>query len=126
VLFPGPNHTKLDLARYYVAVAEGALRGAGGRPNVLVRYPDGIEGEFFYQNSARRPRARSGSRVAAIRFPSGREAEEIVPRDAAALVVDGQHGVPRASSAPVRAEDLDHPDELRVDLDLCQGSHGVR
>ena len=53
VLFPKPRHTKLDLARYYVAVAEGALRGAGGRPNMLVRYPDGIDGEFFYQTYSR-------------------------------------------------------------------------
>src|SRR5687768_16151915 len=52
VLFPGPAYTKLDLARYYLAVAEGALRGAGGRPNVLVRYPNGIDGEFFYQKRA--------------------------------------------------------------------------
>ena len=49
VLFPRPNYTKLDLVRYYMAVAEGALRGAGGRPNMLVRYPEGIEGEHFYQ-----------------------------------------------------------------------------
>src|SRR5215831_18505359 len=56
VLFPECGHTKLDLARYYLAVAEGALRGAGGRPNMLVRYPDGVEGEFFYQKRA--PKAR--------------------------------------------------------------------
>jgi bifunctional non-homologous end joining protein LigD len=49
VLFPEHGHTKLDLAHYYLAVAEGALRGAGGRPNVLVRYPNGVGGEFFYQ-----------------------------------------------------------------------------
>ena len=52
VLFPEAKHTKLDLARYYLAVADGALRGAGGRPIVLVRYPDGIKGEFFYQKRA--------------------------------------------------------------------------
>jgi hypothetical protein len=52
ILFPKPKHTKLDLARYYIAVADGALRGAGGRPNMLVRYPDGIEGEHFYQKRA--------------------------------------------------------------------------
>ena len=56
LLFPKPKHTKLDLARYYVAVAEGALRGAGGRPNMLVRYPDGIEGEHFYQKRAPKSR----------------------------------------------------------------------
>jgi bifunctional non-homologous end joining protein LigD len=56
VLFPQAGHTKLDLARYYIAVSEGALRGAGGRPNVLVRYPDGIDGEFFFQKRAPRSR----------------------------------------------------------------------
>jgi len=69
VLFPGPNHTKLDLVRYYVAVAEGALRGAGGRPTVLVRYPDGIAGEFFYQKRA--PASRPPwIEVVSLRFPS--------------------------------------------------------
>ena len=52
VLFPGPGHTKSDLVHYFLAVADGALRGAGGRPNVLVRYPNGIAGEFFYQKRA--------------------------------------------------------------------------
>ena len=52
VLFPKPKYSKLDLVRYYLAIAEGALRGAGGRPNVLVRYPNGITGEFFYQKRA--------------------------------------------------------------------------
>ena len=52
VLFPQPGHTKLDLARYFIAVAHGALQGAGGRPNVLVRYPNGIDGDFFFQKRA--------------------------------------------------------------------------
>ena len=120
MLFPKPRHTKLDLARYYLAVAEGALRGAGGRPNVLVRYPDGIEGEFFYQKRA------PGSRpdwieVATIHFPSGREAEEVVPRDAAALAWLANMACLELHPHPVRAEDLDHPDELRVDLDPVPG-----
>src|ERR671920_2576292 len=77
VLFPEPGHTKLDLARYYVAVADGALRGAGGRPNMLVRYPDGIEGEHFYQKRA--PKARPDwIDVIELSFPSGRVAEEVV------------------------------------------------
>lgn len=120
VLFPQPKHTKLDLARYYLAVAEGALRGAGGRPNVLVRYPDGIEGEFFYQKRA--PRARPPwIEVATIRFPSGRSAEEVVPRDAAALAWLANLACLELHPHPVRAEDLDHPDELRVDLDPVPG-----
>src|SRR6186997_993664 len=120
VLFPQAGYTKLDLARYYLAVAEGALRGAGGRPNVLVRYPDGIEGEFFYQKRA--PASRPAwIEVAAIHFPSGREAEEIVPRDAATLVWMANMACLELHPHPVRAEDLDHPDELRVDLDPVPG-----
>jgi bifunctional non-homologous end joining protein LigD len=120
VLFPGPGYTKLDLARYYIAVAEGALRAAGGRPNVLVRYPDGIESPFFYQKRA--PRARPPwIEVVALRFPSGRSAEEVVPRDAAALVWMANLACLELHPHPVRAEDLDHPDELRVDLDPVPG-----
>src|SRR5512135_1763561 len=84
VLFPEAGYTKLDLVRYYVLVAEGALRGAGGRPNMLVRYPDGVGGEFFYQKRAPASRP-SWIDVVTLRFPSGRSAEEVVPRDAAAL-----------------------------------------
>ena len=84
VLFPEAGYTKRDLARYYLAVSEGALRAAGGRPNVLVRYPDGIHGEFFFQKRAPASRPDWIDAVT-LRFPSGRVAEEIVPRDAAAL-----------------------------------------
>ena len=120
VLFPQPGYTKLDLARYYLAVAEGALRAAGGRPNVLVRYPDGIEGEFFYQKRA--PRSRPAwVDVVALRFPSGRTAEEVVPRDAAALAWMANLGCLELHPHPVRADDLDHPDELRIDLDPVPG-----
>src|SRR5688500_1641568 len=120
VLFPQAGHTKLDLARYYVAVADGALRGAGGRPNVLVRYPDGVGGEFFYQKRA--PRARPDwVDVVSLRFPSGRSAEEVVPRDAAALVWMANLACLELHPHPVRADDLDHPDELRVDLDPVPG-----
>src|SRR5438132_6697679 len=84
VLFPQPGYTKMDLIRYYLAVADGALRAAGGRPNMLVRYPNGVEGEFFYQKRA--PTSRPPwIEVVSLRFPSGRTAEEVVPRDAAAL-----------------------------------------
>ncbi len=120
VLFPKPGYTKLDLARYYLAVSEGALRGAGGRPNVLVRYPNGIDGEFFYQKRA--PTARpSWVDVVALRFPSGRSAEEVVPRDPAALVWMANLACLELHPHPVRADDLDHPDELRVDLDPVPG-----
>ena len=120
VLFPVAGHTKLELARYYLAVSDGALRAAGGRPNVLVRYPDGIDGEFFYQKRAPKSRP-SWLDVVSLRFPSGRSAEEVVPRDAAALVWMANLGCLELHPHPVRAEDLDHPDELRVDLDPVPG-----
>jgi DNA ligase D-like protein (predicted polymerase) len=120
ILFPEPGYTKLDLARYYLAVAEGALRAAGGRPTVLVRYPDGIGGEYFYQKRA--PRSRPAwIDVVVLQFPSGRTAEEVVPRDAAALVWMANLACLELHPHPVRADDLDHPDELRIDLDPVPG-----
>jgi len=120
VLFPAAGFTKLDVVRYYAAVAEGALRGAGGRPTVLVRYPDGIGGEFFYQKRA--PTSRPAwIEVVSLRFPSGRRADEVVPRDAASLAWMANLACLELHPHPVRAEDLDHPDELRVDLDPVPG-----
>lgn len=120
VLFPEAGHTKLDLVHYYLSVAEGALRGAGGRPNVLVRHPNGIGQEFFYQKRA--PESRPDwIEVATLKFPSGRTAEEVVPRDAAALAWMANLACLELHPHPVRAEDLDHPDELRVDLDPVPG-----
>ena len=120
VLFPKAGYTKLDVVQYYLAVADGALRAAGGRPNVLVRYPNGIGGEFFYQKRA--PQSRPGwIEVVTLRFPSGRIAEEVVPRDAAALVWMANLACLELHPHPVRAEDVDHPDELRIDLDPVPG-----
>ncbi len=120
VLFPKPGYTKLDLVRYYLLVAEGALRGAGGRPNMMVRYPDGVGANFFYQKRA--PQSRPDwLEVVELRFPSGRSAEELVPREAAALAWMANLGCLELHPHPVRAEDLDHPDELRVDLDPVPG-----
>jgi bifunctional non-homologous end joining protein LigD len=120
VLFPQSGYTKLDIVRYYLAVSEGALRGAGGRPNVLVRYPNGIDNEFFYQKRAPQSRP-EWIEVVALKFPSGRTAEEIVPRDAAALAWMANLACLELHPHPVRADDLDHPDELRVDLDPVPG-----
>jgi bifunctional non-homologous end joining protein LigD len=120
LLFPRAGHTKLDVVRYYLAVAAGALRGSGGRPNMLVRFPNGIEGEFFYQKRAPESRP-EWIEVVTIRFPSGRSADEIVPRDAAALAWLANLACIELHPHPVRAEDLDHPDELRVDLDPVPG-----
>jgi bifunctional non-homologous end joining protein LigD len=120
VLFPDAGHTKLDVVNYYVAVADGALRGAGGRPNVLVRYPNGIGEEFFYQKRA--PQSRPDwIEVVELKFPSGRTAEEVVPRDAAALAWMANLACLELHPHPVRADELDHPDELRVDLDPVPG-----
>jgi bifunctional non-homologous end joining protein LigD len=120
VLFPKPKYTKLDLVNYYVTVAEGALRGAGGRPNMLVRFPNGIAAGSFYQKRA--PEARpSWIEVVTLRFPSGRTADEVVPRDAGSLAWLANLACLELHPHPVRAEDLDHPDELRVDLDPVPG-----
>src|SRR5947207_1388896 len=120
VLFPQPGYTKLDLVQYYLAVAAGALRGSGGRPNMLVRYPNGVADEFFYQKRAPESRP-EWIEVVTIRFPSGRSADEVVPRDAAALAWLAILACLELHPHPVRAEDLDHPDELRVDLDPVPG-----
>jgi DNA ligase D-like protein (predicted polymerase) len=120
VLFPKPKYTKLDLVNYYVAVAEGALRGAGGRPNMLVRFPNGIAAPSFYQKRA--PESRPPwIEVVTLRFPSGRTADEVVPRTPASLAWMANLACLELHPHPVRADDLDHPDELRVDLDPVPG-----
>jgi DNA ligase D-like protein (predicted polymerase) len=120
LLIPGAKVRKLDLVNYYVAVAEGALRGAGGRPCVLVRYPDGLGHDFFFQKRAPAKRPH-GLDVATLRFPSGRTAEEVVPRHAADLTWMANLACLELHPHPVRADDLEHPDELRVDLDPVPG-----
>jgi DNA ligase D-like protein (predicted polymerase) len=120
VYFPEAGISKLEVVRYYLAVAEGALRGAGGRPNVLVRYANGIHGEFFYQKRAPEKRP-DWVEVVELSFPSGRTAHEVVPRDAAALAWMANLGCLELHPHPVRTDDLDHPDELRVDLDPMPG-----
>src|SRR5436190_4376323 len=116
VFFPASGHTKLDLVRYYLAVAPGALRGVSGRPMALKRFVHGATGEAFFQKRA--PAARpEWIETAVLSFPSGRTAEEIVVRDAAQLAWVLNLGCIDLNPHPVRAADLEHPDELRVDLD---------
>jgi DNA ligase D-like protein (predicted polymerase) len=115
-LFSQAGYTKLDLVRYYVAVAEGALRGIAGRPMALKRFVDGAEGEFFFQKRAPENRPEWIETVE-LKFPSGRTAHEIVIRDAAQLAWIVNLGCIDLNPHPVRAGDLDHPDELRIDLD---------
>ena len=120
VAFPGPGITKLDLVRYYLAVADGALRGAGGRPMVLKRFPKGIDSEPFFQK--RVPENHPDFiDTATLRYASGTSAEEAVIRDAAGLAWVVNLGCLDLNPHPVRAEDLEHPDELRVDLDPMPG-----
>ena len=120
VFFPEKGYTKGDLVRYYVAVADGALRGAGGRPMALKRFVNGANGEFFFQKRA--PESRPDwIETVELSFPSGRTAHEIVLRDAAQLAWIVNLGCIDLNPHPVRADDLDHPDELRVDLDPVPG-----
>ncbi|HYM49418.1 MAG TPA: DNA polymerase domain-containing protein [Candidatus Limnocylindrales bacterium] len=120
VFFPKAGHTKLDLVLYYLAVAEGALRGIDGRPMALKRFVNGAEGEFFFQKRA--PTARPDwVETVMLSFPSGRTAEEVVVRDAAQLAWIINLGCIDLNPHPVRASDLDHPDELRIDLDPLPG-----
>jgi len=120
VVFPEPGLTKLDLVRYYLTVADGALRGAGGRPMVLKRFPKGIGAEPFFQK--RVPENHPDFiGTATLHYASGTSAEEAVIRDAAGLAWVVNLGCLDLNPHPVRAEDLEHPDELRVDLDPMPG-----
>jgi bifunctional non-homologous end joining protein LigD len=120
VYFPRTGHTKLDLVRYYLAVADGALRGVDGRPMALKRFVNGAEEEAFFQKRA--PSSRPPwIETAELRFPSGRTADEVVLREAAGLAWVANLGCIDLNPHPVRAADLDHPDELRVDLDPVPG-----
>jgi bifunctional non-homologous end joining protein LigD len=122
LIFPaaGEGHTKLDLVRYYLAVADGALRGVVGRPMILKRFVKGIDEEAFFQKRAPTTRP-DWIEVAELKYASGRSAEEVVIRDAAALAWVVNLGCIDLNPHPVQAEDLDRPDELRIDLDPVPG-----
>jgi DNA ligase D-like protein (predicted polymerase) len=120
VYFPRAGVTKLDMVRYYLAVAPGALGGVRGRPMALKRFVNGAEGEPFFQKRA--PEKRPGFvQTVELSFPSGRTADEVVVTDEAALAWVINLGCIDLNPHPVRAADLDHPDELRVDLDPVPG-----
>jgi bifunctional non-homologous end joining protein LigD len=120
IFFPRTGYTKLDLAKYYAAVAGGALRGIAGRPFVLKRYVNGAEGEPFFQKRAPGQHP-DWIETVELSFPSGRTASEVVVRDTAQLLWIVNLGCIDLNPHPVRADDLDHPDELRVDLDPGPG-----
>ena len=119
--YPERGFTKLDVAQYYLAVADGVLRGLRDRPTTMQRFPDGVEGEFFYQKRAPKglpdwlPTAR-------IAFPSGRFADEMCPTEPAAVVWAANLGCLTFHPWPVRRTDTEHPDELRIDLDPQLGT----
>src|SRR5262245_41207994 len=120
MFFADHGYTKLDLVNYYVAVADGALRGAGGRPMALKRFVNGAAGDFFFQKRA--PDSRPDwIETVELSFPSGRTADEVVLRDASQLAWIVNLGCIDLNPHRVRADDLDHPDELRVDLDPVPG-----
>ncbi|WP_314507996.1 non-homologous end-joining DNA ligase [uncultured Microbacterium sp.] len=120
IVFPQIGLTKLEVVQYYLAVAPGALRGAGGRPMVLKRFVKGIEQEAFFQK--RVPENHPDYiDTATLHYARGTSAEEAVIRDAAGLAWVVNLGCLDLNPHPVRAEDLDHPDELRVDLDPMPG-----
>jgi len=116
VFFPRAGYTKRDVVQYYLAVADGAVRGVRGRPMAMKRFVDGAEGEFFFQKRAPAQRPVWVDTVE-LSFPSGRTAVEVVVNDAAQLAWVVNLGCIDLNPHPVRADDLEHPDELRVDLD---------
>jgi bifunctional non-homologous end joining protein LigD len=120
VYFPKAGYTKLDLAKYYLAVADGAIRGISNRPMALKRYVNGADAEPFFQKRApdKRP---DWIDTVELKFPSGRSAWEIVVNNAAQLLWIVNLGCIDLNPHPVRSDDLEHPDELRVDLDPGPG-----
>ena len=121
IFFPERGFTKLDLARYYQAVAPGILRALRDRPTTLERYPDGVTGESFFQKRAPKNMP-DWIPTAHITFPSGRSADEMCPTEVAAVLWAAQFGTLTFHPWPVRRADVDHPDELRLDLDPQPGT----
>ena len=120
VYFPEAGITKLELVRYYLTVAEAAVRAVYDRPIVLKRYVNGITGEGFFQKRAPSHRP-PWVRTVELRFPSGRTAHELVVTEPAQIAWMTNLGNIDLNPHPVRASDLEHPDELRIDLDPCPG-----
>ena len=120
LFFPKPGFTKLDLAEYYIAVEEAAVNQLRERPGTMKRFVDGVGGEFFFQKRVPKG-APEWLQTATFVFPSGRSATELVANDAAHLVWAVNLGVVDFNPHPVRRDNLDHPDELRIDLDPTPG-----
>ncbi|HEY4428446.1 MAG TPA: non-homologous end-joining DNA ligase [Solirubrobacteraceae bacterium] len=120
LFFPEAKLTKMDLVNYYLECDEAVVRHLRDRPTVMKRWVDGVEGKPFFQKRVP-DSAPEWLQTATVTFPSGRHARELVPNDAAHLVWGVNLGVIDWNPWPVRRSDLDHPDELRVDLDPCPG-----
>jgi DNA ligase D-like protein (predicted polymerase) len=120
VLFPDIHVTKMELVEYYLAVADAALIGCRDRPTIMHRFPNGVDGEPFYQKRVPTQRP-PWVQTATITFPSGRHAVMIAPADTAHLVWMANLACLDLNPWPVRRDDVDHPDELRVDLDPTPG-----
>jgi DNA ligase D-like protein (predicted polymerase) len=120
IYFPETKQTKLDLVKYFVAVADGAVRGIANRPMALKRFVNGAARPAFFQKRAPEHRP-DWMKTVTLSFPSGRTADELVITDAAQLAWIANLGCIDLNPHPTRATDLDHPDELRVDLDPQPG-----
>ncbi|WP_320064692.1 non-homologous end-joining DNA ligase [Micromonospora sp. RTGN7] len=125
VVFPERGFTKAHVFGYYLAVGDAVLRALRDRPTTLQRFPDGIEGEMFFQKRVPSRGVPPWVRTARISFPSGRTADELCPADLAHVAWAAQMGTVVFHPWPVRADHLDHPDELRIDLDPQPGTDFV-
>jgi DNA ligase D len=122
VMFPERGFTKGDVFRYYLSVGEGIMRALRDRPTTLQRFPEGIDGEAFYQKRVPARGVPPWIQTARITFPSGRPADELCPADLAHVAWAAQMGTIVFHPWPVRRADADHPDELRIDLDPQPGT----
>src|SRR5918999_1742933 len=122
VYFPQRGYTKHDLFSYYLAVGDGIVRALRDRPTTLQRFPEGIEGEMFYQKRIPTRGVPPWVQTARITFPSGRPADELCPADLAHVAWAAQLGTVVFHPWPVRKVDPDHPDELRIDFDPQPGT----
>jgi len=122
VMFPQRGFTKRDVVEYYLAVGDGIFRALRERPTTLQRFPDGIEGEMFFQKRVPTRGVPPWLESVEIKFPSGRPADELCPTDLAHVVWAAQMGTVVFHPWPVRRTDVDSPDELRIDLDPQPGT----
>jgi DNA ligase D len=122
VYFPARGFTKGDVFGYYLAVGDGILRALRERPTTLQRFPEGIDGEMFFQKRVPTRGVPPWVQTAKIKFPSGREADELCPADLAHVAWAAQMGTIVFHPWPVRGSDVDSPDELRIDLDPQPGT----